>query len=176
VGGDYGDAGRADSYRLLMVRLPAGWIFHPPVGSGPNRGLVRQPNQVQPIGAFRSKIRGVPLQPGQAQTVISAAGGGTVTLGPTGLGNIWYPTQVTVSTTSGVNDSSTFNLFLGPAGVPITMVGTLFPGGAGTIALAIPSMSPGQYLIGQWAGGNAGDLAAMNVIGTMDALSAGRVA
>lgn len=100
----------------------------------------------------------------------TAGGTAQVTLGPTGLGNVWYPTQVTVSTSTGPLDTSVFNLYLGPAGIPITLVGTC-NGGAGTIALAIPSMTPGQFLIGVWTGGHAGDLAAMNVIGTMDALS-----
>ena len=156
-----------------MVRLPAGW--HLPAGAQPQRGPSPQLRRVDPlpIFAYRGRVTGVPLQPGQAQTVL-VAGAGTVTLGPTGTGTVWYPTQVTVSTTTGVFDTSTFQLFLGPSGIPITLVGTLFPGGAGTIALAIPDMTPGQYLIGKWAGGNTGDLASMNVIGTMDALTAAR--
>lgn len=95
-----------------------------------------------------------------------------LTVGPTGIGNVWYPTQVTVSTTTGILDGSTFSLYLGPAGVPITLVGTLFPGGGGTLALALPPLTPGQYLIGVWTNGHAGDLASMNVLGTMDALVA----
>lgn len=101
----------------------------------------------------------------------STSAGGTVTIGPTGTGTIWYPTQVVVSTTTGILDTSTFQLYIGPVGVPITLVGTLFPGGAGTIALAIPYLAPGLYLIGVWTGGHAGDVAALNVVGTMTALS-----
>jgi hypothetical protein len=62
---------------------------------------------------------------------------------------------------------------MGPNGVPNVLVGTLFPGGSGTVPLAVPSMSPGQYLIGIWTGGKAGDVCSMNVLGTMDALTTG---
>lgn len=99
------------------------------------------------------------------------AGEGIVSVGPQGLGNVWYPAQCTISTTSGVNDNSVFSLYLGPAGVPVTLVGQAFPGGSGTLAVAVPSMTPGQYLIGVWTGGNPGDVASINVIGTMDTLT-----
>jgi len=101
------------------------------------------------------------------------AGQGIVSVGPQGLGNVWYPAQATISTISGINDASTFSLYLGPAGVPVTLVGQLYPGGLGTLAVAVPSMTPGQYLIGVWTGGNPGDVASINVIGTMDCLSVG---
>lgn len=96
-----------------------------------------------------------------------------VSVGPQGLGNVWYPAQVTVSTTSGVNDTSTCQVFLGPAGVPVTLLGTIFPGGIGTLGAAVPPLAPGQYLIAQWTGGNPGDVAAINVIGTMDSVMPG---
>jgi hypothetical protein len=120
---------------------------------------------------YQRRLSGVPLTGGQGQVILSSTGAGSLSLAPTGLGVVWYPVQATISTTTGVLDSSTFNLYLGPAGVPITLVGTLFPGGAGTVALAIPEMTPGQALIATWTGGHAGDLASINVIGTMDALS-----
>ena len=62
------------------------------------------------------------------------------------------------------------NVYLGAQGVPITLLGTLLPG-TGVLGLAVPSMSPGQYLISVWSGGKNGDVAAVNVIGTMDALT-----
>ncbi len=124
-----------------------------------------------PVQLYRTPVTGLPLTGGQGQAVISAGGIASVTVGPQGLGNIWYPAQVTVSTTSGINDNSTCLVYLGSQGVPVTLLGTIFPGGAGTLGLAIPNMSPGQYLIAQWSGGKTGDVAAINVIGTMDALS-----
>ena len=97
---------------------------------------------------------------------------GQVTIGPQSVGTVWYPVQVTVNTTTGATDTSTFTCYLGPLIQPTTQVGSLpFSGGFGTIALAIPSMTPGQTLIGIWTGGHAGDAATMNVIGSMDALT-----
>ena len=103
---------------------------------------------------------------------IGGQGGASVTVGPQGLGNIWYPAQLSASTTSGQagNDNSTANVYLGSQGVPVTLLGTLNPG-TGVLGLAVPSMSPGQYLITVWTGGNPGDVAAVNVVGTMDALT-----
>jgi hypothetical protein len=96
----------------------------------------------------------------------------TLTAGPQGLGTVWYPAQVTLSTTTGALDTSVASLYLGSQGVPITQVGQVFSGN-GTAALAIPSMSPGQVLIVTWTGGHAGDTAAFNIVGSMDALSTG---
>lgn len=110
---------------------------------------------------------------GAAGAPATTPGLAKISVGPQGLGNVWYPAQATVSTTSGVNDNSTCQIFLGPAGIPITLVATIFPGGVGTAALAVPSMTPGQYLIAQWTGGNAGDVASLNVIGTMDSIMPG---
>jgi hypothetical protein len=110
----------------------------------------------------------VPLTGAQAQGLIAGDGTLSLTIGPQGLGTVWYPIQVTVSTTTGQLDTSTVNIYLGPLTTPATLVGTGF--GNGTYALAIPSMSPGQYLVIAWAGGKNGDTAAANVIGTMDAL------
>lgn len=123
-----------------------------------------------PLEAYTRRITGIPLTGGQAQGIV-AGGGLTLTIGPQGLGTIWYPVQVTLSTTTGTFDTSTANVYLGPLTTPATLVGTLYSGN-GTLALAIPPMQPGQYLVVVWTGANNGDTAAVNVIGTMDALSA----
>jgi hypothetical protein len=124
-----------------------------------------------PVEAYTKRLTGLLLTGGQAQGIITGAGALTLSVGPQGLGNVWYPVQVTLSTATGVFDGSTANVYLGAQGVPITLVGTLYSGN-GTVALAIPPMTPGQVLIVVWSAGNPGDTAAMNVLGTMDALSA----
>jgi len=134
------------------------------------RATGMQPVRSLPVSLYTQPITGIPLTGGQGQAVV-AGGAASVTVGPQGLGNIWYPAQVTVSTTTGINDNSTCLVYLGSQGVPVTLLGTIFPGGGGTLGLAIPSMAPGQYLIVQWSGAHNGDTAAVNVIGTMDALS-----
>jgi len=111
------------------------------------------------------------LQPAQAQAIVP--GSGTVTLpslGPTGMGNIWYPAQATSNTTTGAFDTAILTLYLGPVGIPVTQVGSCLAG-SGTIALALPPMQPGQYLIGVLTGGHTGDLVTLNVVGVMDALA-----
>lgn len=105
-------------------------------------------------------------------TVPPVAASLTLTAGPQGLGTVWYPAQVTLSTTTGPLDTSTATVYLGSQGVPGTLVGTVYSGN-GTVALAIPSMSPGQVLIVTWANGHPGDTAAFNIIGSMDALTTG---
>jgi len=128
-----------------------------------------------PVQQYKGRITAVPLTGGQNQGIVPASGKITLTAGPQGLGNIWYPAQVTLSTTTGLNggiDVSTAQVYLGSQGVPITLVGSAF-GGNGTVALAIPSMAPGQVLIVTWTGAKTGDTASLNIIGTMDALTTG---
>lgn len=158
------------------MRVPRG--LHSPAGAwAPNR-LGWRPASPRPIGRlpmhlYGQRVSSVPLTGGQAQGVIGSAGTATLSVGPAGAGNVWYPASVTISTTSGVNDFSVCNFYLGPAGVPVALVGTLFPGGTGTASLAIPSMTPGQYIIAQWTGAKSGDTCSMNVIGLMDSLIPG---
>ena len=105
-------------------------------------------------------------------TIAQTAAPFTLTAGPQGLATTWYPAQVTLSTTTGALDTSTALVYLGSQGVPITLVGSVFTGN-GTVALAIPSMTPGQVLIVTWTNGHPGDTAAFNIVGTMDALRTG---
>lgn len=160
-----------------MVRLPRGWVLHPQAARPPGklrwgpgwRGTGKQPMRRVPVGAYAGRITGVPLTGGQAQGIVSG-GKLTLTVGPQGLANVWHPAQVTLSTTTGVLDTSTALVYLGSQGVPITLVASVFSGN-GTVALAIPSMSPGQVLIVQWSNAHNGDTAALNIIGTMEALT-----
>jgi hypothetical protein len=96
----------------------------------------------------------------------------SLSVGPQGLGTNWYPAQVTLSTTTGALDTSTANIYLGVGGVPTTLVGSIFSGN-GVAALAVPPMQAGDLLFVTWANGHGGDTAALNVIGTMDALTTG---
>jgi hypothetical protein len=165
-----------------MPRIPRKWAtsFHPQayrpgnrLSYGPGyRGTGMQPINRVPIGAYTGKAAGVPLTGGQNQAAVPNSGKLTLTAGPQGLGTIWYPAQVTLSTSTGALDTSTALVYLGAQGVPITLVGTVYSGN-GTVALAIPSMSPGQVLIVTWTGAHPGDTAAFNVVGTMDALTTG---
>lgn len=161
-----------------MVRVPGYW--HPQAAKRASNKLAwlpgwrqtgQQPIQRVPVTAYTHLITGVPLNGGQVQ---ATAAGTTLTLsvGPQGLGTVWYPIQVTVSTSIGVLDTSTAQVYLGSQGTQTLLVGQVFSGN-GTVALAIPSMSPGETLIIVWSGLTIGEVCAANVIGTMSALSTG---
>lgn len=166
-----------------MVRFPAGWgqAFHPQAS---RRGVSQlsyvpgykgsgmQPTQRPGLEAYTNKIQGVSLSGGQVLGTIPGSGTFTLSVGPQGSGTIWYPAQATLSTTTGALDTSTALVYLGANGVILAsgLVGTVYTGN-GTVALAIPPMTPGQVLIFQWTGAHPGDTAAANIIGTMDAKS-----
>lgn len=133
------------------------------------RPVVTRPATV-PVEQFTVRRTGVPLTGGQALGVIPGGGALTLSIGPQGLGTVWYPAQVTTTTTSGVNDVSTCLVYMGAAGVPTTLMGTLYPGGAGVLAVAFPPLTVGLFIIAEFTGGHATDIAAVNVTGTMDYL------
>jgi hypothetical protein len=140
-------------------------------GGGPKRGgftVHRAP--VAPIGLYSQVSGQLPISGAQGLATFGASGKVTISLGPTGLGTTWYPASAVISTTVGQFDTSSCSIYVGPAGVPTTLQGTLFTGGGGVLALAIPAMSPGLYIIAVWTGGTAGSTASINVTGTQTAL------
>jgi hypothetical protein len=145
-------------------------LVRPPLGARP-RVVVTRP--VSPsIATFTRRQSGIALQGGWAQTEVSG-GGAQVSAGPQGAGTVWYPAQVTVSTTTGIAtglDTSVCNVYLGAAGTPTTLQGTIY-GGNGVLAVALPPLTVGLFLIAVWTGAHNGDQAAMNITGTMDALA-----
>lgn len=156
-----------------MPRWPAG--LHPQAGSGTPTGFTFTRRRVVPIGQFTGRLAGIPINDGQGQATVSAAGAATIQIGPQGIGTVWYPAAVTVSTTSGVNDTSVCNVYAGPAGfvTPTTLLGTIPTGGAGVLAAAVPPLPVGWYLTAVWSGAKFGDVAAVNVTGSKDAWSIG---
>ena len=155
------------------MRIPRPRLTSPAGSYAPGRlrwGPAARPARRLPMGLYTRPVTSIPLTGGQAQGKISAAGAATLSVGPSGSGNVWYPASCTILTTSGVNDLSTCSIYLGPAGIPVTLQATLYPGGTGTASLAIPSMTPGQYIIAVWSGGNSGDVCSINIVGTMDSV------
>ena len=110
-----------------MVRIPRGY-WHPYAGALPARGATVLLIPRVPIEAYTGKLAGLPLTGGQVQGTVPASGNLTLSTGPQGLGNVWYPVQITLSTTTGPLDTSTALVYLGAQGVPVTLVGTLFTG------------------------------------------------
>lgn len=126
-----------------------------------------------PVQLYTRRVDNLPLIGGQAILQLNGSGYGIASVGPTGLGTVWYPASAVFSTSVAPFDSSTVNLYVGPAGVPNTLQGTLITGGVGTIALAIPQLTPGLYIIAVWTGGTAGSTVSVNVTGSMSALVRG---
>jgi len=153
-----------------MVRWPAG--LHLGSMSLPAAGGRARAAPRIPVERYARRLSGVTLTGGQAQGTIPGTKTLTLQIGPQGLGCIWYPVQITLSTTTGVFDTSVAQVYLGPLITPATLVGQVYSGN-GILALAIPPMSPGQFLVITWTGATPGDTAAANVIGTMDALTTG---
>ena len=123
-----------------------------------------------PPSAFTQPVTGIPLTGGQAQTTVGAGGTAQVSVGPVGLGVTWYPAQANISTTTGALDTSTCSVYIGSIAVANLQGGQSYAGGGDTVALSVPSMTQGDLLIAVWSQANPGDLATLNIIGTMDAL------
>lgn len=152
-----------------MPRWPRG--LHEYAGSLPNTGQRNRAIPVVPLEYYTGVQQQVPLNDGQGQALVPAGGSVTVQIGPQGLGTVWYPAAVTVSTTTGVNDSSVAKIYAGPTSLvtPTTLLGTIFGGGAGVLAAAVPPLPVGWSLTVVWTGATPGDLAAVNVTGSKTA-------
>jgi hypothetical protein len=150
-----------------------------PRGAGParvaasqqQRGIRYRPIVRVPIVRYSSKLQGVPLTGGQVTGLVGAGGSVTLKVGPQGLGNIWYPVQCTISTSTGALDTSTCAVYLGSQAQQNLQGGQSYAGGGDVVSLSVQSMSPGDLLIAVWSGAVPGALAAVNVTGTMDCLS-----
>jgi hypothetical protein len=142
-----------------------------------NRGFANWQAATIPQGAYVAGPR-TPITGGYAAKTVPASGIVTIYCGPMGLGTIWYPQAVAISTTTGANDASTCALYLsplenGPTLAPSTQIGgQSYAGGGDTIGLAVPPLWPGLFIVAQWTGATQGDLASLQVYGQQSALSA----
>jgi len=128
--------------------------------------MLRPP--VVPQAAFTRRVRTDIGNSGVAQTVIAASGSGQVSVGPQGVGTVWYPKSCTVATQSGAADGSTATGYLNSVTTPPLFQS--YAGGGDTQGLAVPQMQPGDLLIILWSGGTPGNWASITVVGDMDAL------
>lgn len=147
------------------VRGAGGWM--PQIRFAPMRRPPSPPQRLYRATAT-SQIGGY----GVGQSVVSA-GTATVRVGPSGVGTRWYPQQLTISTTSGVTDTSTCIVYLGPSAVPAAILWQSQSGGADVGGAAIPMMQPGDLITAVWSGAKNGDLATLRVIGDLQALVPG---
>ena len=111
------------------------------------------------------------------QCTFDADGNGIAVCGPTGIGNIWVPAQVAVSSSTNVS-TPIAGLYLGPllpaaalatlmSTQQITQLGGTATGNNDSIGLTGAIQVPqGQALIVQWLGGDPGATGIMTVTGT----------
>lgn len=153
-------------------RVPPVW-FARPAGSQTARMGVSPAHRIKvpPMPVYQRQVSGVPLTGGQVQGTISAQGTATLSVGPQGLGNVWYPAQAVISTSAGASDGSTCALYLGAISNATLLGGQSYAGGGDSLGLAVPPLTPGQLIIAVWSGGTHNDTCTLNVIGTMDALT-----
>jgi hypothetical protein len=139
--------------------------FHIPAPSLPNTGAVSYRIPVVPIERYRPLVR-VPIHgEGTGQAIVNGSGAAVVQVTPQGLGTKWYPVKADITTTTGANDQSTCQLFLGAQSVATQIGGTSYAGGGDTFGLAGHILAPGDLLIAVWTGGNPGDIATLRVTG-----------
>jgi len=125
-----------------------------------------------PVAVYRQTAQSQIGGYGVGQGQVSAGGAATVQIGPSGLGTLWYPQQAVLSTTSGVNDSSTAIGYLGPAGaVAANILYQSYQGGGDVQGIAVPVLQPGDFITCVWSGGHPGDWATLRIIGTLQALT-----
>ena len=124
-----------------------------------------------PQERFSRLLSAIPLTGGQGQAIVNGSGAARVSVGPQGLGTTWYPSQCTISTSTGANDISTCAVYLGSQAQQNLQGGQSYAGGGDTVGLSVVSMTPGDLLIAVWSGAVPGATAAINIQGTMDALA-----
>lgn len=151
-----------------------GWRL--PIPARPTvRATVMRPVRAMraPVQAYNQRVTDLPIVGGQILLTLDGTGAARGQVGPTGLGTMWYPASVSLDSSIKPFDTSTVTVYVGPSLVPTTVIGTLALGGNGVIALALPSLSPGLYIIIAWTGGTPGSRVSANVTGTMSALTRG---
>ena len=145
--------------RMIRIHRPAGGM--PNTGGHPHR-----PDAV-PVERFRPLVR-APISDGTGTATVNGSGSATVTVGPHGLGTRWYPKKGDINTTSGPNDASTCQVFIGPAASAMDTLGAgqSYAGGGDTFGLSGEMLQPGEFVTAVWTGGNPGDVATLRVTGS----------
>lgn len=125
-----------------------------------------------PITRYTARAT-TPIANGYGTATVSAGGAATITIGPAGLGTVWYPQSAAIATTTGAADTSTCALYVGPIGTQTLIGGQSYAGGGDSVGLAVPPLYPGYFITAIWSGGHSGDLATLTLYGQQDALVLG---
>jgi hypothetical protein len=101
-----------------------------------------------------------------AKVTLDGSGNGTAQIGPASAGEVWYPDVVSVSAATNVAEASC-KIFAGPLIAPFTFVDGTLSGSTGdsTGKISGKVIRPGLVIFAQWAGGDPGAVATMNIYG-----------
>lgn len=99
-----------------------------------------------------------------ASIIFDANGQGTVIVGPNVYGTIWNISRVTTTCTSPNTNQVTFTIYRGYIS-PGMQIGGTYSGQQDSDETSI-NLKTGDQLVGQWTGGNSGDVGTMTVFGT----------
>lgn len=155
---------------MPRLRLPIPVRAYP--GAGVGRGTMSPTRAATaPVELYRSSVQ-VPLTGAQAVGVIPDSGSLELSVGPTGLGTVWYPAAAAISSSvSPYDPTSSVSVYVGPATVPSTLQGQILLGGIGVVALAIPQLTPGSFITVEWTDATVGSIVSVNVTGTAQMLT-----
>lgn len=128
---------------------------------------------VIPVEAY-TLHRHIPLTGGTGAAKVASDGSATITLGPQGVGTVWYPQSVAIATTTGAADTSTCTVYVGPLSLLSQIGAQSYAGGGDMIGLPVPPLFPGYFIVAVWAGAVSGDQATAAIYGEMDALGVRR--
>jgi hypothetical protein len=161
-----------------MVRVPNGWRLHmqAPASQPARMGVAARRITAAPQELYRNLVT-VPIgNEGNASGLLNASGAGQLQVGPSGIGNAWYPVSIFVGTGTGIgnisNDNSQCVVYVGTLAIMQNGLQVLQPG-TGLVGSIPESLTPGEYIFAVWTGGKAGDSIALNVNGAQDALTGG---
>lgn len=138
--------------------------------AGGFRKLTRPPSL--PLQSY-TKLLTVPIGNDGIANPIAFSGAGTAQLsvGPSGIGASWSPTQANAYTSVGPLDPASVIIYVGPLPAAQYAVVSALAGGAAQIALGGVALVPGWFIWAVWAGGTPGAEAKLYVTGTKTVLT-----
>lgn len=97
---------------------------------------------------------------------LNGSGNGSVSLGPTHVGEVWYPSTVAVSVATN-NSEALGYLYVGIAASAGNLAGNTITASTGdSDDLGGMPVYVGTFIMFAWTGGDPGELATMSVFGT----------
>lgn len=100
----------------------------------------------------------------QAQVFLDGSGNGAVVIGPTYTYQTWVPSQITVTTSTNVKEP-VFKYYRGRTAGNTGILGGTYTGSNDQSDISGLVLHPGEVILAQWTGGDAGALATVALLG-----------